>query len=320
MDKIKVLIDYKFHPKGFENLSDKFEFLYPEGSRFSADEVRDILNNQNVEVYIPSFSNKVNEELIGNAKNLKLVVSYGVGYDHIDVDYCTKAGIVVSHTPNSVLEPTAEVVLGLILATARRIGYYNNKLHNGERLDWTLYGDLGYPVFGTTLGILGLGRIGKSIAKKAKAFGMKVIYNNRKQLSAQEEKELDVTFVDFDTLISSSDFVSLNAPATPETHHIINAETIRKMKPSAFLINAARGSLVDEKALAEALKNNIIAGAGLDVFENEPKISPELFGLDNVVLTPHIGTKTLRYRELMQEEVAENIIGFYEGGKYSRVN
>lgn len=318
MNKIKVLLGYAFSREAFAHLEDKFELIYPNEKNFTKEELIERLAD--VEVLVPNFSSKTDKEIIDAGKNLKLICNFGVGYDNIDAEYAATKGITVTNTPTSVLEPTAEVAFAHILATARMVGYFNTKLHNKERVDWTLFGDLGMPVYGQTLGIYGMGRIGQSIARKALAFGMKVIYHNRNRVNQQIEDDLKATYVDFDTLLSESDFVSLNAPATPETFHLIGEEELKKMKKSAILINTARGSLVDEQALIRALQTKEIYGAGLDVYENEPKISPELFELDNVVLTPHIGTKTLAYRLDMQREVAKNIINFFEGGQVDKVN
>lgn len=318
MTKIKILLGYTFSKEPFAQLEDKFELIYPKEKNFSKEEIIKLLPG--VEVLVPNFSSKTDKEIIDAGVDLKLICNYGVGYDNIDVAYAATKGIAVTNTPTSVLEPTAEVAFAHILATSRMLGYFNTKLHNKERVDWTLFGDLGMPVYGQTLGIYGMGRIGQSIARKALAFGMKVIYHNRNRVDERIERDLQATYVDFDTLLSESDFVSLNAPATAETFHLIGEAELKKMKKSAILINTARGSLVDEQALIRALQTKEIHGAGLDVYENEPKISPELFDLDNVVLTPHIGTKTLAYRLDMQREVAKNIVNFYEGGNIDKVN
>lgn len=320
MSKIKILLGFAFNLEGFSDLDDRFEMITPKEGKFTNEEIIERLPG--IEVFVPNFSmaSRVDERIIDAGIDLKLICNYGVGYDNIDVVYAAKKGIAVTNTPTAVLEPTAEVAFAHILATARRIGYFNHKLHNKERVDWSLFGDLGMPVYGQTLGIFGMGRIGQAIARRALAFGMKIIYHNRKRVDEAIEKQYQATYVDFDTLLKQSDFLSLNAPATSETKHIINADSLAKMKKTAFLINTARGSLVDEQALIKALKEKTIMGAGLDVYENEPKISPELFDLDNVVLTPHIGTKTMAYRLDMQREVAKNIINFYEGKPIDRVN
>lgn len=313
----KILMGYNFKREGFAELEDKFELIYPDKERFTKDEIIGLIAD--VDVLIPNFSFQTDAEIIDAGKNLKLIANFGVGYNNIDVAYAVSKGVTVTNTPNSVLEPTAELCFGLMLATARRIGYYNNKLHAGERLGWGLYDDAGLPIYGQTLGIYGMGRIGQAVARRAVASGMKIIYHNRRRLEKNIEEQYNATYVDFDTLLRKSDVLSLNAPATKETYHLIGAEELKKMKSTAILINTARGSLVDEKALIEALRNNEIFGAGLDVYENEPKISPELREFDNVVLTPHAGTQTYIGRIEMQHEVAKNIINFFEGGPISNV-
>lgn len=313
----KILMGYNFKREGFAELEGKFEMIYPDKERFTKEEIISLIVD--VDVLIPNFSFQTNAEIIDAGKNLKLIANFGVGYNNIDVVYAVSKGITVTNTPNSVLEPTAELCFGLMLATARRIGYYNNKLHAGERLGWGLYDDAGLPIYGQTLGIYGMGRIGQAVARRAVASGMKIIYHNRKRLDQKIEELYNASYVDFDTLLRQSDVLSLNAPATKETFHLIGSNELNKMKSTAILINTARGSLVDEKALIEALRNNKIFGAGLDVYENEPKISPELREFDNVVLTPHAGTQTYIGRMEMQSEVAKNIINFFEGGEISNV-
>lgn len=320
MKKIKVLLGYAFSKEGFADLDDRFELVSPKEGKFTNEEIIKLLPG--IEVFVPNFSatSPVNKDVIDAGVDLKLICNYGVGYDNVDVAYAAQKGIAVTNTPTAVLEPTAEVAFAHILDVARRIGYFNHKLHNREQVDWSLFGDLGMPVFGQTLGIFGMGRIGQAIARRGVAFGMRIIYHNRNRVDKAIEEQYHATYVDFDTLLKESDFLSINAPATPQTKHIINKEALKKMKKTAFLINTARGSLVDEQALIRALKEKEILGAGLDVFENEPKISPELFGMDNVVLTPHIGTKTMSYRLDMQREVTKNILNFFAGKPIDRVN
>ena len=232
------------------------------------------------------------KQMIDTAKNLKIISTYGVGFDHVDTEYAKENEIVVSNCPESVLRPTAELALTMILASARRIRYYDHTLREGVFLNADEYDNQGYSIEGKTLGILGMGRIGQQVARFAKALGMKVIYHNRHQLDEKIEAELDAKYVDFDELIKNADFLSLHAPATDETYHIINADVFKQMKDTAFLINVARGSLVDSDALISALKNDEIAGAALDVFENEPHPRQELVEMDNVIMTPHVGSAT----------------------------
>lgn len=314
----KILMGHDFLREGFTELDGKFETIYPETKLFSKEEIIDRIKD--VDVLVPNFSFQTDKEVIDAGKKLKLIANYGVGYNNIDVDYAASRGVTVTNTPQSVLESTAELCFALILATARRIGYYNNKIHAGQRVSWNLFEDLGLPVYGQTLGIYGMGRIGQAIARRAVASGMKIIYHNRHKLSPDIEALYNATYVDFDTLLKKSDFISLNAPATSATFHLIGAEQLKKMKPTAILINTARGQLVDEKALVAAIKNKQIFGAGLDVYENEPKINPDLFGLENVVLAPHAGTKTYAARLDMEREVAKNIINFFDGKQIDKVN
>lgn len=309
---------HDFKREGFATLEGKFEMIYPKGKMFTREEILERIGD--VDVLVPNFSFKTDVELLESGKNLKLIANYGVGYNTIDVDYATKKGITVTNTPQSVLEPTAELCFALISATARKVAYYNHKLHSGVRLDWGLYGDLGMPLYGQTLGIYGMGRIGQAVARRGVASGMNIIYHNRNRLAIETEEKYNARYVDFDTLLKESDIISLNAPATAETYHLMGEEQFGKMKNTSILINAARGQLVDEKALASALRNGEIWAAGLDVFENEPKISPELLALDNAIVCPHAGSSTYAARIDMQREVAKNIINFFEGGQIDKVN
>lgn len=314
----KILMGYDFLREGFAPLEGKFEIIYPDKQLFTKQEI--IERVKDADVLVPNFSFQTDAEIIDAGKNLQLIANFGVGYNNIDVEYAASKGITVTNTPSAVLEPTAELCFALILATARKVAYYNHELHNGKRLDWSLFGDLGMPVYGQTLGIYGMGRIGQSIARRAVASGMKIIYHNRRPLDKEIESRYNATYVDFETLLKESDFLSLNAPASKETFHLIGEKELRAMKKTAILINTARGQLVDTQALVKALKDKDIYAAGLDVFENEPKIPEELIGLDNVVLCPHAGTKTYAARIDMEHEVAKNIINFFEKGEIDKVN
>lgn len=309
---------YNFKREGFCSLEEHFEVIYPEKESFSLAEIKEKIKE--ADVLVPSFSYRTDKDIIEAGKNLKLIANYGVGYNNIDVDYAASKGITVTNTPQSVLEPTAELCFALMLAAARRVGYYNHKLHDGVRLDWGLYGELGMPLYRQTLGIYGMGRIGQAVARRAIASGMDIIYHNRNRLPEDIEKEYNAQFVSFNTLLSESDIISLNAPYTPETYHLMGEKEFKKMKNTAILVNTARGQLVDDEALINALKTGEIYAAGLDVYPNEPKIPEGYFGLDNVVLSPHAGTKTLAARIEMAKEVTKNIINFFEGGKIDKVN
>ncbi|AZK90825.1 Hydroxypyruvate reductase [Lactobacillus helveticus] len=251
------------------------------------------------------------KQMIDAAKNLKIISTYGVGFDHVDTEYAKEKGIVVSNCPESVLRPTAELALTMILASAHRLRYYDHTLREGVFLNADEYDNQGYSIEGKTLGILGMGRIGQQVARFAKALGMKIIYHNRHQL----DEKLEAKYVDFADLIKNADFLSLHAPLTDETYHIINADAFKQMKDTAFLINVARGSLVDSDALISALKNDEIAGAALDVFENEPHPRQELVEMDNVIMTPHVGSATHVARYNLSKEAANNVLSFFKDGK-----
>lgn len=308
----RILSAYRLKPEGLKELEGKYEVVLPQDkSHFTKEEVLKMIPD--FEVFIPNFGFYTDKEIMDRGTTLELIANYGVGFDNIDVEYATKKGIVVTNVPNSVTEPTAEFAFGLLLAVARRITYYDRKLRTPEGVSWGMYGEAGLPVFGKTLGIIGMGRIGQALARRAMASGMQIIYHNRRRLDEAIEKRYDAVYVSLETLLKEADFVSLNAPSTPETYHLIGENQLNMMKPTAVFINTARGNMVDEKALATALREGKIAGAGLDVFENEPHVSPELMELDNAVLTPHAATKTLEYRLNMSIEMVRNIIGFYEG-------
>lgn len=314
----KILMGHNFLREGFVSLEGKFEMIYPEKSHFKREEVLEIIGD--VDVLVPNFTFLTDKDIIDAGKKLKLIANFGVGFNTIDTKYAAEKGITVTNTPYSVLEPTAELCFALIIATARRIGFYNNKLHSGERVGWGLYDNMGISIYGQTLGIYGMGRIGQAVARRAIASGMKIIYHNRRRLDESIEKQYNAKYVDFDTLLRESDIISLNAPATTETYHLMSDDQFKTMKPTAILINTARGSLVNEQALIKALHNKEIFAAGLDVFENEPKIPEELKQFENVILTPHVGTQTYEGRIDMEKEVAMNILNFFEGGKINKVN
>lgn len=316
--KKKILSTYKFDPKPFSVLEDQFEITYPSGNMFGKSEVLNIIDD--FDVLITNFSFSVDDELLEQASKLKLIANFGVGYNNINVDKATERGVVVCNTPRSVLEPTAEMCFALMGAVARNVGFFNNKLRTPEGLNWGIYDNLGVSLYNKTLGLLGFGRIGQAVARRAIAAGMNIIYHNRNRVALEIEQKYNAKYVAFDDLLSTSDFVSINVPATTDTYHIIDAEAIGKMKPTAIIVNTSRGSTIDEVALIEALQNKQIFGAGLDVYETEPHINTDFFKLDNVVLTPHAGTQTKDARVDMQNEVVQNILAFYSGGNFSRVN
>lgn len=308
---MKVLVTYEMFREGYSELVERYDVTFPPSSDFTYNEVFNMIGEY--DVLCPMFNFPVDKNLIDNAPNLKLIANYAVGYNNIDVAYAMQKGIAVANTPGPVIAPTANLALGLMIDVARRITEYDRRIRTlRKKMKVGILENLGIGITGKTLGIFGMGNIGKALCKRAKACGMEVIYHNRKQLDLQEETKLNVTYVTFDELLAQSDFLSLNAPYTSETHHIIDEHAFKKMKPTAILINTARGPLVDEVALANAIKNNEIAGAGLDVFENGDYPIDELFELDNIVMTPHIGTQTFSTRMEMAYAVSNNVIGFFE--------
>jgi lactate dehydrogenase-like 2-hydroxyacid dehydrogenase len=316
----KILIARRLNPEGLKELEKNYEVVSPtERNSFSKEEVIRMIHD--FEVLVPSFAFYTDKEIIDKAPKLELISNFGVGYNNIDVDYATEKGITVANTPHSTREPTAEFAFGLLLAAGRRIGYYDRKLRTAKGASWGMYAESGVPIYGKTLGIIGMGRIGQSLARRAVASGMNIIYHNRNRLDLFIEQMYNARYVSFDELLRTADYISLNAPSTPETYRIIDENELNKMKPTAIFINTARGNMVNERALAVALKENRIWAAALDVFENEPHILPELLELDNVVLAPHAATKTMEDRIAMSVEMARNIVGFYEGRfEVSRVN
>ena len=311
---MKILVTYDMFREGFTELESKYDVTFPEGRDFTYDEVYAMIPEY--DVLCSMFDFPVNKELIDHAPNLKLIANYAVGYNNIDVAYALQKGLTVANTPDPVTAPTANLALGLMIDAARRVTECDRKLRTlRTAMKVGVLENLGVNITGKVLGIIGMGRIGKALAKRANACGMEVIYHNRRQLYIEEETRLNVTYVSKEELLERADFVSLNAPYTPETYHIIGAEELKRMKNSAILINTARGPLVDEAALVEALKSGEIRGAGLDVFEDGDYPMEELLEMDNVVLTPHIGTQTTETRILMARTVCNNVIGFLEGDR-----
>lgn len=255
----------------------------------------------------------IDEELLEHGKNLKIISNMAVGYNNIDVQSANRRGIIVTNTPGVLTETTADLTFALLMATARKLFVADAALRNGKWGAWTPMEFTGQDVYGATIGIIGLGRIGQALVKRAKGFDMNVLYYNRSRKLEVEEK-LNIEYADFNTLLQKSDFVCLMLPYTPETHHLIGKNELALMKKEAILINTARGGIVDEVALYEALKCKQIWAAGLDVFEREPvPIDHPLLTLDNVVTLPHIGSASIQTRMSMAYLAADNLIQFFNG-------
>ena len=259
------------------------------------------------------ITDHIDAELLDLAPRLKIVANFGVGYNNIDIEAATRRGVMVSNTPGVLTESTADLAMALLLAVGRRIVASDRYTREGRFQFWAPFHFLGHEVSGTTLGILGMGRIGQAVARRARGFGMKVIYHNRTPLTLGRERPLGAQWVERDTLLAESDYLSVHVPLTPETHHLIGPEELNMMKPGAFLINTSRGPVVDETALLEALRAGRIAGAGLDVYENEPVLTPGLTELDNVVLLPHVGSATVATRRRMAAMAVDNLLAGLEG-------
>ena len=262
---------------------------------------------------LTAATDPVTAEVIAAAPSLKAVCNFAVGYNNIDLAACTKAGVMATNTPGVLDDTTADLAWALLMATARRLPAAERWLRNGEWKGWQFIQWLGSDVHHATLGILGMGRIGQTVARRALGFDMKVIYHNRSRLSDEQEASIRATWVDKETLLRQSDFLVLLLPYSPATHHTIGAAELALMKPTAHLINVARGGIVDDEALISALRQRRLAGAGLDVFEGEPKFNPGFLELDNVALTPHIGSSSSATRMAMAMRAADNLIAALAG-------
>lgn len=311
----KILVTYDMFREGFVELEHKYDVTFPSGDKdFTYEEIMDIIHDY--DALCPMFDFPVDKVLIDKGTKLQLIANYAVGYNNIDVAYALGKGLTVANTPGPTTDPTANIALALLLDTARRVTECDRKLRTLDaKMKVGVLENLGMQVTGATLGIIGMGRIGKALCKRARACGMDVIYHNRRQLDLNEETKTGAMYVTMDELLEQSDFVSINAPYTADTHHVIGKEELKKMKQTAILINTSRGPLVDEKALVEALQTGEIHGAGLDVFEFGDHPSPELLEMDNVVLTPHIGTQTTYSRIEIAKTVSNNVIGFFENDR-----
>ncbi|MCE9622476.1 MAG: D-glycerate dehydrogenase [Actinomycetia bacterium] len=276
-------------------------------------QVHDIVHGAHAAVTL--LTTKVDDAFLDAAgPQLKVVANVAVGYNNIDVAACAARGVIATNTPGVLTEATADIAMSLILMTTRRLGEGERVIRSQTPWQWGMFYMLGSGIQGRQLGIVGMGDIGCALARRAKAFGMKIAYSNRRPVAPALEAELGATVMSLDELLSTSDVVSINCPYNPTTHHLIGAAELATMKPTAFLINTARGPIVDEAALAAALNSGEIAGAGLDVFEEEPKVHPQLLQCENAVLIPHLGSATLETRAAMARLAAHNAINVLSGG------
>lgn len=308
---MRVLVTRDIPESGIEMLQKKFEVVV------NREDVP-LTRTQMLEEFpkydgiLSALSDVIDDEIMEAAPSVKVFANYAVGYNNFDVEAGKRRGVAMTNTPDVLSDSTAETAWSLLFAVSRRIVEADRYVRTGqwERFSHKLL--LGQDVYEKTLGIIGAGRIGQRFAEKARGYHMRILYHNRDR-NLDFEKRFNATYVELDELYSESDFISLHCPLTEETRHLVDEDAFKKMKFSAILINTARGPVVDESALVEALKNNEIWGAGLDVYENEPMIHPDLLEMDNVVLLPHIGSATTETRERMSQMAARNIIEVLEG-------
>lgn len=308
-----ILVAFDTVDEGFEALSNEHTLIRPpKGRDFSQEELYKLIPD--AEVLCSVFDIPVREELLARGKKLRLVANYAVGYNNIDIDYCQRAGITVTNTPKSVVAPTAELAMALLLGCSRRTRELDQELRKQEgRVSLGRLGMMGLDLYGKTIGIVGYGNIGAAVAERCRAFGMHILYYKRTRLPLEDERVRGIEYATLHELLRRSDVVSLHTPYSPSAHHQIDATALDLMKSSAILINTARGAIIDELALVKALKTKRIAMAGLDVFENNDIPHSELLQMENVLLTPHVGTQTYDARVYMVNELCSNVLAFLDG-------
>lgn len=304
----KILISRPVPQECLEQYEEKFEFTVPQ-EPMTYDEVQEVIADYDAYFII---NNKGDKNILDKAAKLKVIANLGVGYDNIDWKYATQKGIAVVNTPTQVTDATAEHTVALIASAMRGIARFDKEVRKGI-WDSPIFSDKNTELNGRTLGIIGFGRIGKAVCRKAQGLGMKVIYYDKFRAPVQVEEEYNTAYTSFEDVLRSSDCISVHMPYLPENHHLFDKSAFEMMRPGAYFVNAARGPVVDEEALAEALEKGAIKGAGLDVFEFEPKIHPKLLELDNVTLTPHIASCTMGTRINMCLEALSGITKVLEG-------
>jgi glyoxylate reductase len=310
----RVIVTRQLMPSVEGRMAELFDVaLSAKDHAFSQEEL--IAAAQDCDVLVPTVTDRIDADVINAAgERLKLIANFGAGVDHIDLEAARARGIMVSNTPGVFTEDTADMTMALILSVPRRLAEGEKLMRSGQWEGWAPSAMLGHRVGGKLLGIIGMGRIGLAVARRARAFGLSIHYHNRKRLPEAIEEELGASYhASVDTLLRISDVVTLHCPHTAETHNMVNAQRIATMKPTAYLINTARGEIIDERAMIEALKVGRIAGAGLDVYTQEPAVNPDLLDLDNVVLLPHLGSATIEGREASGTKVIANIRAWADG-------
>ena len=316
VNKPLVIVTRKLPEQIEQRMSELFDVrLNADDHPMSQQELADAIAE--ADVLVPTVTDRIDARLLAHAgERLRLIAQFGTGVDNIDVESARQRGITVTNTPGVLTEDTADMAMALILAVPRRLSEGARYLrdHDGKWPGWSPSWMLGRRITGKRLGIIGMGRIGQAVAQRAKAFGLEIHYHNRKPANQVIEQELGATYwEDLDAMLAKVDIVTLHCPHTPQTFHMIDTKRLKLMKPEAYIVNTARGEIIDENALVRALESGEIAGAGLDVFEHEPSVNPRLLGLENVVLLPHMSSSTIEGRMEMGGKVIINIKTFMDG-------
>ena len=311
---MKVLVTYRDIPgRGLiEGLRERFEVqVNTHDEQMAREELLAAVADVDALVCLPSES--IDAELLDAAQKLRVVSNYAVGFNNVDVDAATVRGVMVTNTPDVVTDATADLAWAILMAIARDIRVVDRFARSGEWKEWRPEAFMAADITGATLGIVGLGRIGQAMARRAAGFDMRVLYSDVHRADQEIERRLGVEFVEMDSLLRESDFVTLHVPLNDATRHLIGERELSLMKPLAYLVNASRGPIVDERALVEALREHRVAGAALDVYENEPRLAEGLAALDNVILIPHLGANSRRTRDRMAEMTVENVVAALSG-------
>jgi len=276
-----------------------------------------IMAVQSAEILVPTVTDNIDAEVIHSAGDqLKMIASFGAGVDHVDLAAAAEKNIIVTNTPDVLTEDTADLTMALVLMTPRRMGEGERLVRAKEWTGWTPTFMMGHRINGKRLGIIGMGRIGTAVAERARGFGLAVHYHNRHRVNEELESKLEVTYWEsLDQMLAHMDIVIVTCPSTPATYHLLSERRLKLMQPHSYIVNTSRGNIIDETALVALLEQGAIAGAGLDVFENEPTIHPKLYGMENVVILPHLGSSTIEGRVAMGERVIVNAKTFIDGHK-----
>ncbi len=309
---MKVLLTRAFQEKPIQKLKENFDLQIGSFERnLTKDEIIEKIKDK--EAIISLLADKIDKDVIDAAPNLKIIANYAVGYNNIDYEHAIKKNIFVTHTPDVLTDDTADIAIALLLSVSRRIVEADSFSREGKFKGWEPNLLLGKSLKGKTIGIIGMGRIGRAFAKRCKGFDLKIYYYSRRRLNKNEEEELGAEFLDFDELLKVSDFISFHTPLKKETYHLLSKEKFKLLKDGVIIINTSRGPVIDESALIENLKSGKVSGAGLDVYENEPEIPADLKKMKNVVLLPHIGSATVETRERMAFMCVDALMSIKEG-------